>query len=510
MDASGGSRTHAHSLTPCNAQGHPPLERSHPCTVGPRHVGSCACGSITPYTHQKQQPPPQSSLTALNTRRHCSLHPLPLSLFHLWSTCPFMSVLGTVGPGMGAAERRDVLFNLSRAHFWPTLSVRSPVCRPLALVHVRPLITLFLTPLVPLSRLVADFVRREGGEPSPFTPPRDRFLCTHPFLARCSPRIPRFLVHIGHVNRPSHSQPSSPRRPALVLLLRRPGTALFPGLMVTVPLLCKPASQARCSSSAHSTHPRPCPLASFVFCYLPPPFALPEAERAELGVFSGGSQMEKSDRPTYGEQPAHLRKGERERVKRTRGGEGERGRHWWLGQFERQHSPFYISHPDAPRTAGGRRQGGGAEEVGVYYHIGTERSQLFRLRTFTTKDYRESQEREENSALRPNFLDIVPHLIAKIPASLLPSLPCGSAALRARPAPLASSHLLRAHLLCGAIRERLERYLKLSSLIISRIPQDTVYDVTEDGRRRGRRERMKREMGCDTSVFSKGSGGNAQ
>ena len=68
----------------------------------------------------------------------------------------------------------------------------------------------------------------------------------------------------------------------------------------------------------------------------------------------------------------------------------------------------------------------------VYYHIGTERSQLFRLRTFTTENYRGSQEREGDSALRPNFPDIVPHLIAKIPPSLLPSLPCGSAALRGK------------------------------------------------------------------------------
>lgn len=51
--------------------------------------------------------------------------------------------------------------------------------------------------------------------------------------------------------------------------------------------------------------------------------------------------------------------------------------------------------------------------------------------------------------------------------------------------PLANSHLLHAHLLCGAIRERLERYLKLSSLIISRIPQDTLCDVTKEGLREG-------------------------
>ena len=45
--------------------------------------------------------------------------------------------------------------------------------------------------------------------------------------------------------------------------------------------------------------------------------------------------------------------------------EGERG--GWLGQLERQRSSFYISHPDAPCTAGGRKrreeeEGGG--EVG--------------------------------------------------------------------------------------------------------------------------------------------------
>lgn len=38
-----------------------------------------------------------------------------------------------------------------------------------------------------------------------------------------------------------------------------------------------------------------------------------------------------------------------------------------------------------------------------------------------------------------------------------------------------------AHLLCDAIRERRERYLKLSSLIISRIPQDALRDVTGAG-----------------------------
>lgn len=49
--------------------------------------------------------------------------------------------------------------------------------------------------------------------------------------------------------------------------------------------------------------------------------------------------------------------------------EEERGRHWWLGQFERQRSSFYISHPGAPRTAGGRRQGGGVEEVCVVWVV---------------------------------------------------------------------------------------------------------------------------------------------
>ena len=70
-----------------------------------------------------------------------------------------------------------------------------------------------------------------------------------------------------------------------------------------------------------------------------------------------------------------------------------------------------------------------------------------------------------------------------------PAPPACSSCLLLLPAPPASSHLRHAHLLCGAIRETLERYLKLSSLIISRIPQDTVYDVTEDGRRRGGGER---------------------
>lgn len=50
-------------------------------------------------------------------------------------------------------------------------------------------------------------------------------------------------------------------------------------------------------------------------------------------------------------------------------GEEERARHWWLGQFERQRSSFYISHPAAPRTAGGRRQGGGVEEVCVVWVV---------------------------------------------------------------------------------------------------------------------------------------------
>lgn len=55
-----------------------------------------------------------------------------------------------------------------------------------------------------------------------------------------------------------------------------------------------------------------------------------------------------------------------------------------------------------------------------------------------------------------------------------------------------SSCQLHAHLLCAAIRERLERYLKLSSLIISRIPQDTLCDVTEEGgRTEGGREGWK-------------------
>lgn len=50
-----------------------------------------------------------------------------------------------------------------------------------------------------------------------------------------------------------------------------------------------------------------------------------------------------------------------------------------------------------------------------------------------------------------------------------------------------SSCQLLAHLLCGAIRERLERYLKLSSLIISRIPQDAPCDVAEERLREGGR-----------------------
>lgn len=50
--------------------------------------------------------------------------------------------------------------------------------------------------------------------------------------------------------------------------------------------------------------------------------------------------------------------------------EEENGRHWWLGHFERQRSSFYISHPGAPRTAGGeeagRRCGGGVWSVGCF------------------------------------------------------------------------------------------------------------------------------------------------
>lgn len=78
-----------------------------------------------------------------------------------------------------------------------------------------------------------------------------------------------------------------------------------------------------------------------------------------------------------------------------------------------------------------------------------------------------------------------------------------------------NSHLLHAHLLCGAIRERLERYLKLSSLIISRIPQDTLCDVTEEGLsgEGGKEEEDGWGVGGGgamshiSQVLSKGSGG---
>lgn len=45
-----------------------------------------------------------------------------------------------------------------------------------------------------------------------------------------------------------------------------------------------------------------------------------------------------------------------------------------------------------------------------------------------------------------------------------------------------SSRQLLTHLLCGAVREMLERYLKLSSLIISWIPQDIEVMRTDDGK----------------------------
>lgn len=68
---------------------------------------------------------------------------------------------------------------------------------------------------------------------------------------------------------------------------------------------------------------------------------------------------------------------------------------------------------------------------------------------------------------------------------------------------LASSHLLHAHLLYGAIRESLERYLKLSSLIISRIPQDTPCDVTKEGRRgRGREGKRRRKRGLEKVMLT--------
>lgn len=61
---------------------------------------------------------------------------------------------------------------------------------------------------------------------------------------------------------------------------------------------------------------------------------------------------------------------------------------------------------------------------------------LMAMRKKTIQKARRGKKRKsrkkKNSALRPNFTDIVPRLIAKIPPSFLSSLLCGSVALQGK------------------------------------------------------------------------------